>query len=74
MDNNGLGTERFKWDGHYIPDKNLFSAVCFARQLHELEGKTIIEALGIASSHYKIPISAIVLEIITDKYIKKNTL
>jgi len=59
------------WTGHYIGDKTLFSAVAFANtMIHEVE--PIKDAIGKASYHYKIPYSAVALELMVADYIKES--
>ena len=62
---------RSSWQGHYIGNKELFLAVCFAKNLHENEGKTMGDSIGISSNHYKIPFSTVAIEIMVDNYIRK---
>jgi len=65
--------ERVQWDGQYIQEKDLFNAVCFANQLYQADGKTMEEALKIACAHYKMPTSKVALELMVDRFIKKNS-
>ena len=67
-----MESERISWDGQYISEKELFNAVCFANQLHKGEGKPMEEALKIACAHYKMPVSKVALELMTDAFIKKS--
>lgn len=60
------------WDGHYIGDPATFKAVAFAVHLID-EGKLMKDALGIASTYHKVPVSAVALELMVDRFIRANS-
>jgi len=61
-----------EWDGHYVGgSKPLFKAVTFAHHML-CEGKTRKEAVGIASSHYKLNISQVALELMVRDYLMED--
>lgn len=55
---------------HYIHDRELFSAVCFALHLMRNEGKPMSEALSISSNYYARTQSAIAMELMIEDYIR----
>jgi len=61
-----------EWDGQYIGGSiPLFKAVTFAHHML-CEGRTRKEAIGIASSHYKLEASQVAIELMVRDYLMED--
>ena len=63
--------KRVSWSGHYIADETLFKATGFANHMIS-EGKPLKEAIGKAANYYKLLFSAVALEFMVDKWLRRE--